>query len=56
MKEIFITAALRTAVGALGKSLKNIGAEDLGAEVISAAIKASNIEKEDVDEIIMGQV
>ena len=56
MKEIFITAALRTAVGALGKSLKNVGAEDLGAEVISAAIKASNIEKEDVDEIIMGQV
>ena len=29
MKDIFITSAVRTAVGSLGKSLKNIKAEEL---------------------------
>ena len=54
--EIFITSAGRTAVGSLGKSLKNVSAEDLGAAVISEAIKTSNLPSEKVDEVIMGQV
>ena len=37
MKNIYITSAIRTAVGSLGKSLKNIKAEDLGSAVISSA-------------------
>ena len=56
MKEILITSALRTAVGSLGKTLKNISAEDLGSAVISRTVKSSNISNEDVDEVIMGQV
>ena len=56
MNNIYITSALRTAVGSLGKSLKNIGAENLGSTVILGAVKNSKISNNDVDEIIMGQV
>ena len=55
-KDIVITSALRTAVGSLGKSLKNIPAYNLGAEVITNLIKNSNCEEKDIDEVIMGQV
>ena len=56
MEEIFITSALRTAVGSLGKSFKNIQADDLGSAVISKATAFSKINNDDVDEVIMGQV
>ena len=55
-KEIVITSALRTAVGTLGKSLKNIPADKLGSAVILETIKKSQIKNGDVDEVIMGQV
>ena len=53
---IVITSATRTAVGSLGKSLKNITGDKLGSCVISESIRSSKIEKTDVDEVIMGQV
>ncbi len=56
MKNVCITSAVRTAVGSLGKTLKNIPAEDLGSAVISHAVKKSKITNQDVDEVIMGQV
>ncbi len=56
MKNIYITAAKRTAVGSLGKSLKNIKAEDLGSEVISSVVKESKLKSDELDEVIMGQV
>ncbi len=56
MKKVYITSANRTAVGSLGKTLKNIPAYQLGSCVISNAIKVSNIKEEDVDEVIFGQV
>jgi acetyl-CoA C-acetyltransferase len=56
MKNIYITSAVRTAVGSLGKSLKNTSAEVLGSKVISEAIKNSSVDAKDVDEIILGQV
>ena len=52
MKKVYITSANRTAVGSLGKTLKNIPAYQLGSRVISNAIKVSNIKEEDVDEVI----
>ena len=55
-KDIVITSAIRTAVGSLGKSLKNIPGDSLGSEVISNSIKKSKIKTEEVDEVIMGQV
>ncbi len=55
-KEVVITSAIRTAVGSLGKSLKNVKADELGSTVISKAIDNSKIKKDEVDEVIMGQV
>ncbi len=56
MDNIYITSAIRTAVGSLGKSLKNIPAEDLGSTVILESIKRSKIQSDVIDEVIMGQV
>ena len=56
MKNIFITSAVRTAVGSLGKSLKNTSAEDLGSKVVTEAVKRSNLKNNEIDEIILGQV
>ena len=53
---VVITSAYRTAVGTLGKSLKNIEAHELGAKIISETLKKSQIKKEEIDEIILGQV
>jgi acetyl-CoA C-acetyltransferase len=55
-KDIVITSALRTAVGSLGKSLKNVSAKDLGSVVISESIKKSKLKNDEIDEVIMGQV
>ena len=54
--EVYITSCSRTAVGSLGKTLKNVKSEDLGAAVISSEVKNSKINANDVDEVIMGQV
>ena len=56
IKSVVITSATRTAVGSLGKSLKNVPGEELGSTVIKEAINRSKIKPEEVDEIIMGQV
>ena len=53
---VVITSAVRTAVGSLGKSLKNLPANDLGASVISSSIEKSKLKKDEIDEVIMGQV
>ena len=53
---VVITSASRTAVGTFGKSLKNIPGDKLGSAVISDSIARSKIKKDDVDEVIMGQV
>jgi len=54
--QIVITQANRTAVGSLNKSLKNIASYQLGAKVISEIINKTKIKKEDVDEVVLGQV
>jgi acetyl-CoA C-acetyltransferase len=56
MEKIYITSATRTAVGSLGKTLKNSSSADLGAAVIESSLKKSKLSKEDVDEVILGQV
>ena len=55
-KKIVITSALRTAVGSLGKSLKDIPAHELGAAVISKVASDSQLELDQIDEVIIGQV
>ena len=56
MSNVCITSAIRTAVGSLGKSLKNTSAVDLGSKVISESLVKSSLKANEVDEIIMGQV
>ena len=56
MKNVFITSATRTAIGSLNKSLKSVPAFKLGASVIKESIKKANLKKDEIDEIIFGQV
>ena len=53
---IVITSAVRTAIGTFRGSLKNMQAKDLGASTVKAVMKKSNLNPNDVDELIMGQV
>ena len=46
---VVITSACRTAVGSLGKSLKNISASELGSTVISESFKRSKLKNDDID-------
>ena len=55
-EEIVITNAYRTAMRSLGKSLKNTRADELGANIISGLLEKSKIKKEEIDEVILGQV
>jgi len=56
MKEAVIVSAVRTPLGSFNGSLKSIGATDLGAIVIREAVKRAGIDKQAVNEVIMGQV
>ena len=53
---VVITSAIRTAVGSLNKSLKNIPSHILGSSVISKSIIKSKLQIEEIDEVILGQV
>ncbi len=53
---VVITSAIRTAIGSLGKSLKNIPAFELGSKVISEVVERSKLAKNEIDEVIIGQV
>lgn len=54
--EVVIVSAVRTAIGSFQGALKNVPATKLGAIVIEEAIKRAGIEKDQVDEVIMGNV
>ncbi len=56
MKKVVITAAVRTAIGAYGKSLATVSARELGAKVIKEALVRSKIKGEQVDEVLFGCV
>ncbi len=54
--QVVITEAKRTAVGSLGKSLRNIQSFELGAAVIKEFFNKSSLKKDEIDEVILGQV
>ncbi len=56
MNEAVITGAARTAIGSLNGALADIPAPRLGAVAIAEAISRGGIGKEDVDQVIMGNV
>jgi len=51
-----ILSACRTAIGKFGKSLVGVSAPRLGAVAVAEALRRSGAAKEDVDEVIMGNV
>ena len=55
-KSIVITSATRTAIGTFCGSLKNMQAHELGSVAVKEVIKKSNLQPNDIDELIMGQV
>ena len=55
-KEVVIVAAVRTPIGSYKGSLKNMRADKLGSIVINEVLKKSKFNKEEIDEVIMGQV
>ena len=55
-KEVVIVSAVRTPIGSYQGSLKNIKADQLGSIVIKKVLEKSKFTKDDIDEIIMGQV
>ncbi|MGD8252023.1 MAG: acetyl-CoA C-acetyltransferase [Desulfobacterales bacterium] len=56
MREAVIVSAVRTPLGSFQGSLATVGATRLGAVVIEEAVRRAGIDKEQVDEVIMGQV
>ncbi len=56
LRDVFIVAAARTAVGSFLGSLKDFTAPDLGGFAIKEALKRAGLNGEDMDEVIMGNV
>ena len=56
MNDVCIVSAKRSAVGALGKSLKNENAEVIGSSVILQTLNDLSLNTNEIDEVIMGQV
>lgn len=56
MEKVYIVAAQRTPIGKFGKSLATASAVDLGAKVITAAMKKSGLTSDHVDQVLMGNV
>ncbi|MGC8708718.1 MAG: thiolase family protein [Thermoplasmata archaeon] len=54
--DVYIVSAVRTPIGKYGKSLLNTPAVELGKIAVEGAIKRAGIEKDLVDEVIMGNV
>lgn len=55
-REVAIVAAKRTAIGNFNGTLAGVPASELGSTVIRAALESANINPQDIDEVIMGQI
>ena len=55
-KDIVITSAFRTAISSLDGGLSEYSASELGSFVIKKCMEHSNLQKDDVDTVYMGQV
>lgn len=56
MDPVVIVNSKRTSVGSFQGSLSSLSAPKLGAQVIKNLLETTNVKKEDVNEVIMGQV
>jgi acetyl-CoA C-acetyltransferase len=56
MPKTVILGAARTPIGKLGGGLSSLPATELGATAISAALERADVDPEQVDHVVMGQV
>ena len=56
MREIWVTAALRTAVGDFGGALKDVAPIDLGTTVVKAVVQQSGVSGDQVGHLAFGHV
>jgi acetyl-CoA C-acetyltransferase len=56
MTNVVISSAARTAIGSYGRSLKDIAPSDLGATAAREAIQRAQIEPQQVDHVVFGNV
>jgi len=56
MNEVVITAAVRSAVGKFNGAIGKVPAADLGAQIIRALLIRSQLQPEQISEVILGQV
>lgn len=56
MREAVIVSAVRTPLGSFNGSLSSLGATKLGSIVIEEAVSRAGIQKDQVDEVLMGLV
>jgi acetyl-CoA C-acetyltransferase len=54
MKDIVIVGATRTPIGAFGGSLRDVAAIELSRFIIESVIERTGIQKQQVDQVIMG--
>ena len=55
MREVVIVDSVRTPIGALGGSMKDLPADVLAAEVIKELLRRSKLDSNEIDEVILGQ-
>ena len=54
--EVVIVSAIRTPIGSYKGSLRKMRSDQLGSVIIEEIIKTSKFKKDEIDEVIMGQV
>ena len=54
MKEVYIVDSVRTAIGKMGGTIKDVPVDFLGAKVIEEIVIRTGIEKDAINEVILG--
>ncbi|MGH6676307.1 MAG: beta-ketoacyl synthase N-terminal-like domain-containing protein, partial [Xanthobacteraceae bacterium] len=55
-RDIVIVGAARTAVGSFNGAFANLPAHEMGAIALTAAAERAKVAKEEIDEVILGQI
>ncbi len=56
MNKVYLVSAKRTAIGSFGGSLKSVPAANLAAAAVNGVLAEANVNPEQLDELIMGNV
>ncbi|MFD0693877.1 thiolase family protein [Paenibacillus sp. GCM10027628] len=54
MNEVVIVAGVRTAVGAFGKSLRDMPAAEMGRQLLTGIMERTSLSRQEIDEVIFG--